>query len=111
MNATKVEKIVTLIKEFIDYANRTIWKKESYITLITYSGRNFGRGRVCYAIVAPGSEQYEDFVSDLENYANEKGIEIDKKDSRELRNPIRDTFGSGSVFYLPILEKIDGLEP
>jgi hypothetical protein len=110
MDATKVEKIVTLIKEFIDHANITIWEEESYITLITYSGRNMF-GQFCYAIVAPGSEQYQDFVSDLEDYANEKEIEIDKKDLRELRKPGRDTLGCSSVFYLPILKKIDGLEP
>lgn len=109
MNVEKTTKTINLIKEYISYANNFIWEKENYIKLITYSGRGMF-GAKCYAIVAHGVDSYQDFLSDIEEYAEEKEIEIQRDVFRTLRKAKKDSLGYNNVYYCPLLGKIDGLD-
>jgi F0F1-type ATP synthase gamma subunit len=109
MNAEKTAQVVNLIKDYIVHANNVIWEKR-IIYLITYSGRGMC-GEFCYAIVAHGLESYHDFLSDIEDYAEEKQIAIEKDVFRALRKAKTDSLGYNTVYYCPSLAKIDGLEP
>jgi hypothetical protein len=110
MNTEKTTEIINLIKDYVAHANNFIWEEEDYIKLITYSGRDMF-GAECYAIVAHGVESYHDFLSDIEDYAEEKRIKVERDVFRTLRKAKTDSLGYNRVYYCPSLSKIDGLEP
>lgn len=110
MNAEKTTEIINLIKDYFIYANNFIWEEEDYIKLITYSGRCM-YGAECYAIEAQGVDSYQELLSDIEEYAGEREITIDRDVFRALRNARKDSLGYNNVYYCPSLTKVDGLEP
>lgn len=100
MNQQTITKTINCIKDFIDYANKEVWEEESRITLTIYSGRNMF-GAECYGIVARSLEEYQDFVSDLEDWSNSKDMKISRDIFKQLRKPKIDSLGYDEIFYFP----------
>jgi hypothetical protein len=74
MNRERVTQAVNMIKDFIAQSSDVPWQEE-YISLVLYPGGI--EGDDCYGIKVPRGESYNFWVTSLQVYAKEKGIEIE----------------------------------